>query len=52
MLLEEDRDSDKFPHLAMETLATEKRSEVDVSQFTDDEAKQLIELLEARVRDP
>ena len=50
MLLAEDRDSDKFPQLAKEIL--EKRSKFDAFQFTDIEAAQLIELIEARVSDP
>ena len=52
MLLGEDRDSDKFSHLATEILTAEKQNNLDVSQFTDHEATKLIELIEARVMDP
>lgn len=52
MLLGVDRASNKFPHLAMEILADERQKRIDVSQFTDGEAAQLIELIEAGVRDP
>ena len=52
MLLEEGRDSDKFSHLATEILTAEKQNNLDVSQFTDNEAAQLIELIEARVMNP
>jgi len=51
-LLEVDRASNELPHLAMEVLAVQRQSNLDVSQFTKDEVTQLIELIEARVRDP
>ena len=52
MLLEEDQTSSRFPHLAMEILNAGRQSKLDVSHFTDDEATQLIELIEERVRNP
>lgn len=52
MLLEADQASDEFPRLAMEILAAQRQSDLDVSQFTKDEVTQLIELIEAKVRDP
>ena len=51
-LLQVDQGSDEFPRLAMEILDTQRPSTLDVSQFTKDEATQLIELIDTRVRDP
>jgi hypothetical protein len=52
MLLEADRASNEFPRLAAEILTAQRQSHLDVSQFTKDEVTQLIELIEAGVRDP
>lgn len=52
MLLQADQASKKFPRLAMEILDAQRQNTLDVSQFAKDEATQLIELIDARVRDP
>ena len=51
-LLEADRASNELPHLAIDVLAAQRQSNLDVSQFTKEEVTQLIELIGARVRDP
>jgi len=51
-LLEADRASSELPHLAIEVLAAQRQSNLDVSQFTKEEVTQLIELIGTRVRDP
>ena len=50
-LLEADRASNELPHLAIEVLAAQRQSNLDVSQFTKEEVTQLIELIGSRVRD-
>ena len=52
MLLQTDRASDEFLRLVMEILDAQRQSPLDVSQFTEDEVSQLIELIDTRVRDP
>lgn len=52
MLLQTDRASDEFLRLVMEILDAQRQSPLDVSQFTEDEVAQLIELIDTRVRDP
>ena len=52
MLLQADQASNEFPRLAMEILDAQRQSTLDASQFTKDEATQLIELIDTRVRDP
>jgi len=52
MLLGTDGASSGFPRLAMEILEAQRRSTLDISQFTKDEVTQLVELIDTRVRDP
>ena len=52
MLLEAGRASNELPHLAIEVLAAQRQSNLDVTQFSKDEVTQLIELIEGGVRDP
>jgi hypothetical protein len=50
MLLQADQASDGFSRLAMEILDAQRQGTLDASQFTKDEATQLIELIDTRVR--
>jgi hypothetical protein len=50
MLLQADQASDGFSRLAMEILDAQRQGTLDASQFTKDEATQLIELIDTRVK--
>ena len=52
MLLQTDQVSDEFPRLVMEILDAQRQNTLDAYQFAKDEATQLIELIDTRVRDP
>ena len=51
MLLEADQASENFLQLTKDTLNAQRRNALDVSQFTEEEAIQLIRLIDTNVRD-
>lgn len=51
MLLEADQASEDFLRLTINTLNAQRRNTLDVSQFTEEEATQLIRLIDTNVRD-